>query len=133
MTCWRERRRYYDEEESLFRNRHRFHFDQGVIINEENEFLAESYLWTEGNPTEATRQVLHALREQLDGEQYQIVSAGTTGSARKLVGSLIGAQVVKNEITAHAVGTTTLHPDVRTILEIAVRILRSSVWKTEWR
>ena len=91
---------------------------KGVIINEENEFLAESYLWTEGNPTEATRQVLHALREQLDGEQYQIVSAGTTGSARKLVGSLIGAQVVKNEITAHAVGTTTLHPDVRTILEI---------------
>ena len=89
---------------------------KGVIINEENEFLAESYRWTEGNPTEAARQVLHALREQLDGEQYQIVSAGTTGSARKLVGSLIGAQVVKNEITAHAVGTTTLHPDVRTIL-----------------
>ena len=31
---------------------------------------------------------------------------------------MIGAQVVKNEITAHAVGTTTLHPEVRTILEI---------------
>ena len=26
--------------------------------------------------------------------------------------------MIKNEITAHAVGTTTLHPDVRTILEI---------------
>ena len=31
---------------------------------------------------------------------------------------MLGAQVVKNEITAHAVGTTYLHPDVRTILEI---------------
>ncbi len=50
--------------------------------------------------------------------KYKIVAAGTTGSARKLVGTMIGAQVVKNEITAHAVGTTTLHPDVRTILEI---------------
>ena len=31
---------------------------------------------------------------------------------------MIGAETVKNEITAHAVGTTHLHPDVRTILEI---------------
>ncbi|WP_270298066.1 acyl-CoA dehydratase activase, partial [Eggerthella sinensis] len=44
--------------------------------------------------------------------------AGTTGSARRLVGAMCGATVVKNEITAHAVGTTYLHPDVRTILEI---------------
>lgn len=39
-------------------------------------------------------------------------------SARQLVGTVVGATVVKNEITAHAVGTTTFHPDVRTILEI---------------
>jgi len=91
---------------------------KGVIINEKNEFLAECYLWTEGNPTAATKKVLHELKTQFDEEKYQIVASGTTGSARKLVGSMIGAQVVKNEITAHAVGTTTLHPDVRTILEI---------------
>ena len=91
---------------------------KGVIIDEENRFLAECYLWTEGNPTQATKKVLHALRKQFDEETYQIAASGTTGSARKLVGSMIGAQVVKNEITAHAVGTTTLHPDVRTILEI---------------
>ena len=30
----------------------------------------------------------------------------------------MGANVIKNEITAHAVGTLSLHPDVRTILEI---------------
>lgn len=91
---------------------------KGVIINEKNEFLAECYLWTEGNPTQATKKVLHALKEQFDSESYRIVASGTTGSARKLVGSMIGAKVIKNEITAHAVGTTTLHPDVRTILEI---------------
>ena len=91
---------------------------KGVIIDEDNRFLAECYLWTEGNPTEATKKVLHSLGKQFDGDTYRIVSSGTTGSARKLVGSMIGAQVVKNEITAHAVGTTTLHPDVRTILEI---------------
>ena len=31
---------------------------------------------------------------------------------------MLEAQVVKNEITAHAVGTLSLHPDVQTILEI---------------
>ena len=48
----------------------------------------------------------------------RVRAVGTTGSARRLVGAMCGAAVVKNEITAHAVGTTFLHPDVRTILEI---------------
>ena len=91
---------------------------KGVIINESNEFLAECYLWTEGNPTEATKKVLIELQKNFNEEEYEIAASGTTGSARKLVGSMIGAQVIKNEITAHAVGTTTIHPDVRTILEI---------------
>ena len=46
------------------------------------------------------------------------MATGTTGSARKLVGVILGATMVKNEITAHAVGTTAFYPDVRTILEI---------------
>ena len=91
---------------------------KGVIINEDREFLAESYLWTEGNPTEATKKVLTELQKGFNEDEYEIAASGTTGSARKLVGTMIGAQVVKNEITAHAVGTTTIHPDVRTILEI---------------
>ncbi len=91
---------------------------KGVVIGEKNTFLAESYLWTEGNPGQATKNVIHELKGQVDLDKYEIVAAGTTGSARKLVGTMIGAAVIKNEITAHAVGTTTLHPDVRTILEI---------------
>ena len=54
----------------------------------------------------------------MNQNEYKVVAAGTTGSARKLVGAMCNASIVKNEITAHAVGTTTLHPDVRTILEI---------------
>ena len=54
----------------------------------------------------------------LDRSRYQVVSAGTTGSARRLVGAMVGASVVKNEITAHAIGTTALYPQVRTIFEI---------------
>ena len=66
----------------------------------------------------AAKKVIAALGEKIDQNEYQVVAAGTTGSARKLVGAMCNASIVKNEITAHAVGTTTLHPDVRTILEI---------------
>ena len=49
---------------------------KGVIINDKNEFLAECYLWTEGNPTKATKEVLHSLQEQFDAQEYEIVSSG---------------------------------------------------------
>ena len=91
---------------------------KGVIIDERNEIVARSYLWTEGSPADAARRVVADLREQIDEEQVRVRAVGTTGSARRLVGAMLGASIVKNEITAHAVGTTYLHPDVRTILEI---------------
>ena len=91
---------------------------KGVIIDADKNILASIYLWTEGNPLEASKKVIRSLEEQLDTDAYTVVAAGTTGSARKLVGAMCNAAIVKNEITAHAVGTTTLHPDVRTILEI---------------
>lgn len=91
---------------------------KGVIINDSNEIMAESYIWTKGNPIEAVKQLIDNLKSQVDPKDLKIVGIGTTGSARKLVGTMLGANVVKNEITAHAVGTLSLYPDVRTIFEI---------------
>ena len=91
---------------------------KGVVIDEQRQIIARSYLWTEGDPVDAVRRVVDELRGQVDLDEVHVMSIGTTGSARRLVGAVLGAQVVKNEITAHAVGTTYLHPDVRTILEI---------------
>jgi predicted CoA-substrate-specific enzyme activase len=48
----------------------------------------------------------------------EILGAGTTGSGRQLAGIIIGADIVKNEITAHATAVTEYYPDVRTIFEI---------------
>ena len=89
---------------------------KGVVLDGENNILAREYLWTEGNPVGAVKLLLAALRSQLTGAE--VVSVGTTGSARRLIGVITGAAVVKNEITAHAVGTLSLHPDVRTVFEI---------------
>ncbi len=91
---------------------------KAVVMDAEGAMLAREYIWTEGNPIGAVKRLLALLEKQLDREEVQIVGVGATGSARRLVGTMVGATVVKNEITAHAVGTTTFHPDVRTILEI---------------
>lgn len=91
---------------------------KGVIIDEKNQILASEYIWTEGNPIVAVKMLIGLLENKFDSEQYQIVGTGATGSARRLVGTILNATVVKNEITAHAVGTTTFYPEVRTILEI---------------
>ncbi len=91
---------------------------KAVVVDEGGEILARSYLWTEGNPVRAVKSVLKEVEAQLATEEIDVVAVGTTGSARELTGAVLGAQVVKNEITAHAVGTLSRHPDVRTIFEI---------------
>lgn len=91
---------------------------KGVIIDKKYNILSSEYIWTQGDPIGAVKRLVGLLEERFDKERYQIVATGTTGSARRLVGAVLGATMVKNEITAHAVGTTTFYPDVRTILEI---------------
>lgn len=91
---------------------------KGVMIDEENNIIASTYLWTEGNPVEAVTKVLDDLSEQIKNKDITVYGVGTTGSARKLIGTLLGACSIKNEITAHAIGTLSRHKDVRTILEI---------------
>ncbi len=91
---------------------------KGIIIDEDNQILASEYIWTEGDPIGAVKRLVHTLKEQLNRRKYKVVGVGTTGSARKLIGVMLGANVVKNEITAHAIGTLSLYPDVHTIFEI---------------
>lgn len=90
---------------------------KGIIIDKNNTILASSYLWTKGNPLKAVKEVLENLKTNIPSE-YQIVGIGTTGSARKLIGTILGANIIKNEITAHAIGTISKYPEVRTIIEI---------------
>ena len=90
---------------------------KGIIIDKKKTILASSYLWTKGNPLKAVKEILENLKPKIPSE-YQIVGIGTTGSARKLIGTILGANIIKNEITAHAIGTISKYPEVRTIIEI---------------
>ena len=90
---------------------------KGVIIDDNNKIITSSYIWTEGNPVNSVKKLVNILKNNLD-KKYVVKGIGTTGSARKLIGLLLDANVVKNEIMAHAIGTLSIYPDVKTILEI---------------
>jgi len=90
---------------------------KGVIIDEENNIITSEYIWTEGNPVKAVTKLVSILKSKIP-KDLKIKGIGTTGSARKLIGLLLNANVVKNEITAHAIGTLEKYPNTKTILEI---------------
>jgi len=91
---------------------------KGVIIDENNQIVAQKYIWTEGNPINAVKKIIRELNKQIEALDITVKSVGTTGSARKLIGTMLEANVVKNEITAHAIGTLSVFPEANTIFEI---------------
>lgn len=88
---------------------------KGVIIDDNNKIISSNYIWTEGNPIDAVKKLISTLKIP---DNYKLSGIGTTGSARKLIGLMLNANVVKNEIICHAYGTLNYYPNVRTILEI---------------
>jgi predicted CoA-substrate-specific enzyme activase len=90
-----------------------------VLINEKEEILADLYLRTEGDPIRAIKKGLKKLSEKFSNPQkIEISGVATTGSGRYLAGVILGADLIKNEITAHAKGASFFVPEVRTIIEI---------------
>lgn len=90
---------------------------KGVIIDSDNNILLSKYIWTEGNPIKAVKEIIKYFKNNINND-IKIVGVGTTGSARRLIGSILNASIIKNEITAHAIGTLSKYPDIKTIIEI---------------
>jgi len=88
-----------------------------AVLNEEGEVICDQYLLTHGQPIQAVQKGLREIQAALPKDMV-IRGVGTTGSARQLTGLLVGADVVKNEITAHAMASVHFSPEVRTVIEI---------------
>lgn len=87
------------------------------VLTDENRKIIESlYLRTHGDPAGTVARGMKELKEKYRGDE--IFAVGTTGSGRMLAGSILGADVVKNEITAHGVAASVLDPEVKTVIEI---------------
>jgi predicted CoA-substrate-specific enzyme activase len=89
-----------------------------VLLDEYNNVVSDVYLRTQGQPIKMIKKGLSMIKEENQGISLEVIGVGTTGSGRVLAGAMAGADVVKNEITAHAIAALYINPDVRTIFEI---------------
>ena len=88
-----------------------------AVVDKDGELITHIYLLTQGKPVQMVQQGLKQIKQQLS-KDVNICGVATTGSARYLSGVIVGADLVKNEITSHAVATLRYIPEVQTIIEI---------------
>lgn len=88
-----------------------------VLIDIDNNIIAYEYLRTRGQPIQVVQEGLRNLASKVPAGAV-VSGVGVTGSARSLIGVAVGADVVKNEITAHAIAADLFVPGVQTVLEI---------------
>ena len=87
-----------------------------ALIDNNYELIEKIYLRTKGNPIKTVQEGFNILKNKY--EDSEIYAVGTTGSGRMIASAIIGADVVKNEITAHATAALEIDKDVKTIIEI---------------
>ncbi len=88
-----------------------------VLTDENNRMVSFQYLRTLGNPLAAVQRGLTAIQEEF-GNGIMIAGVGTTGSGRLMIGKMVGADVIKDEITCQARAAVHIDPAVDTIFEI---------------
>ena len=88
-----------------------------AVLDGNSEIVSHIYRPTQGNPVRAVQQGLKQLRQLLP-EGADICGAATTGSARYLAGVIVGADLVKNEITSQATAALHYIPQAQTVIEI---------------
>lgn len=91
-----------------------------TALNREKQVVGWVYRKTAGDPIRAVQLVFKALREmeQRGGFTLDINGVGTTGSGRKMIKAVVGADIAVNEITAHARAAVFIDPEVDTIIEL---------------
>jgi predicted CoA-substrate-specific enzyme activase len=93
---------------------------KAVLMGTGHQVLAGLYTRTAGRPIQAVQAILAGIDDMIrnKGIRLTIIGAGTTGSGRKLIGKIMGADGVIDEITTHARAAIELNPHVDTIIEI---------------
>ncbi|OGQ50061.1 MAG: hypothetical protein A3I09_00925 [Deltaproteobacteria bacterium RIFCSPLOWO2_02_FULL_47_10] len=74
-----------------------------VALDGVGDLIMEIYTYTKARPIEVVAEGLKEIEAEI-GDRINICGVGTTGSGRELIGELIGADVIKDEITAHKTG-----------------------------
>ncbi|AOT70316.1 acyl-CoA dehydratase activase [Geosporobacter ferrireducens] len=89
-----------------------------ALIEKQGKMVWDTYMRTEGGPIETIQKSFLQLSREMGDLDQEIKGIGTTGSGRHLAAVMVGADIVKNEITAHAAAAKHVDPQVRTVIDI---------------
>lgn len=88
-----------------------------ALIDDQGRIIHKRYVPTQGKPIEVAQGLLRHLHEEI-GPRIRLKAVATTGSGRNVVGDFVNADLVIDEITAHARGAVAVDPAIDTIFEI---------------
>ncbi len=88
-----------------------------VALDQDGDILDAQYLRTRGNPCKSVADGLASLGKRM-GDRLQVMAVATTGSGRTMIGKYVGADLVRDEITAQARAAAAADPNVDTVFEI---------------
>lgn len=93
---------------------------KAVLLDEDGNPVSGFYTYTSGQPLKATQAIFEAIDQVARARRLtiRVRACGTTGSGRKFIGGIVGADQVVDEITAHARAAFELNPQTDTIIEI---------------
>ena len=88
-----------------------------VLLDGAGRIVSALYLRTGGDATQAVREGLARLGQQM-GARVRVRAVATTGSGRERMGKLVGADIVRDEITAQAAAAAKADSQVDAVFEI---------------
>lgn len=87
-----------------------------VLTGRDGTLVDFQYLRTSGDPERAVRTGLASIKERFG--EVEFLAVGVTGSGRTRVGKMLGADTIRDEITAQAKAAAKVDPEVDTVFEI---------------
>lgn len=88
-----------------------------VLMDSQRNIIHKQYVQTQGKPIEVAQSLLARIQEDF-GDSLEILGTATTGSGRHVVGDFINADLILDEISAHARAAVYWDPRVDTVFEI---------------
>jgi predicted CoA-substrate-specific enzyme activase len=88
-----------------------------ALVTEGRQIIDKHYVHTQGKPIEVTQKLLKRISDGM-GDRVEILGVATTGSGRNVVGDFLNADLIIDEITAHARGAVEIDRAIDTIFEI---------------
>jgi predicted CoA-substrate-specific enzyme activase len=93
---------------------------KAILMDENKNILAGFYTRTSGRPVEAIQVIFESIDEFIKHKNITLkfLASGTTGSGRKFIKEITGADIALDEITGHARAAYELCNETDTIIEI---------------